>query len=186
MGTLLGYEQLEELLEFNLDQWKVERDDLDLGVRVLVTQLCCTQLDAAKKRAAGQFPKDEIATINTIMTSLNLKPAQQKAEDNDSKINSTPLGVWAKRLEFEEPIPEVDPEFRDTDGIIKYITTWFFGHAAKMLGKKNAYSKLYEDAMADYRIKRPDLDNDDDEELFDNLFPYTREDEDDDDEVIDE
>lgn len=180
------YEQLEELLEFNLDQWKVERDDLDLGARVLVTQLCCTQLDAAKKRAAGLFPKDEIATINNIMASLNLKPAQQKAEDDDSKISSTPLGVWAKRLEFERPIPEADPEFKDVDGIIKYITTWFFGHAAKMLGKKNLYSKLYEDAMEDYRIKRPDVEGDDEEEFFDNLFPYTREDDDDAEEEVDD
>ena len=171
------YERLEELLEYNLNEWKVERDDLEFGTRLLIVQLCTAQLDIAKKRAAGQFPKDEIAAVQSIMAGLNLKPAQKKAEDGDSKINNTPLGVWARRLEFERPIPEPDPEFKDTDGIIKYITTWFFGHAAKMLGKKNIYSKLYDEAMKDYRIQKPELDDEDDEEFFEDIFPYTREDE---------
>lgn len=40
-----------------------------------------------------------------------------------------------------------------------------------MFGIKNSYNKLYEDAMAEYSVKRPEyVDSDDDESLFESIF----------------
>jgi hypothetical protein len=39
-----------------------------------------------------------------------------------------------------------------------------------MLGIKNTYCKLYEDEMARLRVERPDLDEEDDEGAFNEIF----------------
>lgn len=42
--------------------------------------------------------------------------------------------MWIKKVEDEEPIAEVDEEFKDVDGIANYIYKWFTGHLKKMIG----------------------------------------------------
>ncbi len=44
------------------------------------------------------------------------------------------------------------------------------GHLCKMLGIKNTYCKLYEDEMARLRVERPDLEEEDDEGAFSEIF----------------
>ena len=56
------------------------------------------------------------------------------------------------------------------DGIVKYISIWFLGHLCKMLGIKNAYCKMYERELEKMRIENPELDEEDDETLFDDIF----------------
>lgn len=98
-----------------------------------------------------------------------MKPAQQK-NDGDGALENTPFGVWVRKWENQRPIPEPDPELKDVDGIIRYISIWFLGHLCKMLGIKNAYCKLYEDELAKMRIERPEYEDDDDETMFNNIF----------------
>ena len=56
------------------------------------------------------------------------------------------------------------------DGIVRYISTWFLGHLCKMLHIKNSYSRMYEDAIEKLRVDRPELDEEDDEDLFNDIF----------------
>ena len=53
---------------------------------------------------------------------------------------------------------------------MKNITTWFLGHACKMVGLRNSYCKLYEDAMNELRVKHPEYDEEDDDTLLSDLF----------------
>ena len=81
------------------------------------------------------------------------------------------MGGWIQRWEEERPVPEPDEELRDHDGVVKYITTWFLGHLCKMLGIRNTYCKMYEDAI----IERASIDTEDeeieiDEDMFNELF----------------
>jgi len=39
-----------------------------------------------------------------------------------------------------------------------------------MLNIRNGYSKLYEDEMARLRVERPELDEEDDDALFNDIF----------------
>lgn len=55
-------------------------------------------------------------------------------------------------------------------GTVKNITTWFLGHACKMVGLRNSYCKLYEDAMNELRVKHPEYDEEDDDTLLSDLF----------------
>ncbi len=144
--------------------------ELDIGTEALIKQICSLELDINRDRAAGRPVDKSVTALNTLLGSANLKPAQKKGDDADSALDKTPLGVWAKRLEDERPIKEVDPELRDVDGIIRYISIWFLGHLCKMLNIKNTYCKLYEEEMAKMRIEKPEYEDDDDETLFNDIF----------------
>ena len=53
---------------------------------------------------------------------------------------------------------------------IKNITTWYLGHACKMVGLRNSYCKMYEDAMDELRVKHPEYDEEDDDSLLNDIF----------------
>ena len=146
-----------------------ENTVLDVGTETIIKQICGLELDISRDRAAGRAVDKSINALNTLLGSVNMKPAQQK-NDGDGALENTPFGVWVRKWENQRPIPEPDPELKDVDGIIRYISIWFLGHLCKMLGIKNTYCKLYEDELAKMRIERPEYEDDDDETMFNNIF----------------
>ena len=81
-----------------------------------------------------------------------------------------PLGVGIQKWEFNRPLPETEKSKRDIRGVIRNITTWYLGHACKMVGLRNSYTKMYEDAMNEYRVSRPEYDEEDDDTLLSDIF----------------
>ena len=143
--------------------------EVNVGLEALIRQIVSTEIDINRERAAGN-PVDKLqATLNTYLGSAMLKPAQ-KSDDNDMSLERTPLGVWVDRYENRRPLPETDPELRDVNHIVRYITTWFLGHLCKMLGIKNTYCKLYEEEIAKLRAEHPDYTEEDDEDFFNDVF----------------
>ena len=136
--------------------------ELDLGTEALIRQICSLELDINRDRAAGRSVDKNVLALNTLLGSLKLKPVQQKQDDIDETMANTPLGVWLYRYENKRPLPEIDDDLKDVNGLRKYVFTWM-GHLCKMLGLKNAYSKLYEDEIARLRVDKPEYDDDDDE-----------------------
>ena len=143
--------------------------DLGIGIKALIRQICKLEVDINRDRAAGKSVDKAIGTLNTLLGSAMLKPSQ-KADNADGSMEKTPFGVWIKRWEDKRPIPEPDPEMQDVDGIVRYIDIWLRGHLSKMLGKKNAYSALYEKEIAKRRLERPEFDDEDDETFFSDVF----------------
>ncbi len=167
-----GYSsEMYEALEQRRSYWmsKLPDTDIDIGTEAIIRQICSLELDINRDRAAGRAVDKSITALNTLLGSASLKPAQKK-DNADSSINNTPFGVWIQRWENQRPIPEPDPELEDVDGIVRYISIWFFGHLCKMLGIKNSYCKLYEDEIAKMRIERPEYDGEDDETMFNDIF----------------
>ena len=146
---------------------------LDKGAVALYKQICILEETINKDAAEGKAVDKNQSMLNTLLGSVNAKPVQKKTEA-DAAIDNTPFGVWIDRWENRRPVPEPDPDFQDVDGIIKYITTWFYGHISKTLGIKNVYCKLYEDEIRKMKVERPDLIEDgeggDDDESFFNLI----------------
>lgn len=168
-------------LENRFQYWKSRLPDdfkMDIGTEAIIRQICSLELDINRDRAAGRQTDKSVATINTLLGSLNLKPTQRR-DDADSSIDGTPFGVWIRRFETQRPIPEPDPELKDVDGIVRYISTWFLGHVCKMLGIKNTYCKMYDDAIAKIRVDRPEYEGEDDETMFNDIFGSDEEDEED-------
>lgn len=162
------YIELEQRKAYWLDKLP-ESTEFDIGTEAIIKQICALELDINRDRMAGKPVDKSVSVYNTLLGSACLKPTQKK-EDTDTSFDKTPYGVWIRRFESERPIPDVDPELKDVDGIVKYITIWFFGHLAKMLNIKNSFSKLYEDEIEKLRVDHPEFDDDSDDDLLYNVF----------------
>lgn len=138
----------------------------DPGTEARIRQICTLEIDIQRLSAAGKSADKQIGMLNKLLDSIGLNAAQR---ESDAALEKTPFGVWIDRLEHERPVKDPDPELSDVDGIIQKISIWFLGHAAKMLGIKNMYSKMYEDKMKEFVIENVSLDEDDDEG-YENLF----------------
>lgn len=158
-------------LERRYKEWTEGVDDSSPSVRSLYKQICILEARINKSVAAGESIKDDMNLLNTVLGNLTLKPSQQK-DDTDTSLDKIPFGVGIGWCEQHKPIKEPAPEFKDVDGIVHYITAWFYGHLAKMVGNKNIKSQIYEDEIAKWGVERPRNGIDDDDEyLYEVLEP---------------
>lgn len=137
-------------------------DDLDIGSEVIIRQICALELDINKARANNKPVDKLIGALNTLLGSMNMKPAQRKNDDVENDINSTPMGVWLYRYENKRPLPEIDEQLKDVNGVKKYVFTWM-GHLCKMMGIKNGYTKMYEAEIERLRVFKPEYDGDEED-----------------------
>ena len=159
-------------LDKRYKKWTKDQGDLEPGSVSLFKHICILEETIAVDSAAGRPVDKNMNTLNTLLGSLNLKPVQKKSEV-DAATENTPFGVWIDRWEHKRPIPEPDPMFKDVDGIVRYITIWFYGHIAKTLGIPNVYCEMYEKEMEKMKVERPeafDEEIDDDESIFNSIF----------------
>lgn len=143
--------------------------DLDKAEIALYKQICMQEVIIARDAAAGRATDKSVNLLNTLLGSMNLKPSQQK-EEADAELEKMPLGVGIQKWEFDRPLPETPKENRDVRKTIRNITTWYLGHACKMVGLKNSYTKMYEEAMNELRVKRPEYDEEDDDSVLSDIF----------------
>jgi hypothetical protein len=106
-----------------------EYEKNDYSQEILFKQICITQLLIRRAQATGIYNDKLIKQLQDLLGSANLKPSQQSLLKNT--VNS--LGVAILKYENEKPIAEPRDEFKDVNGIKKYIKSEF-GHLAKMLG----------------------------------------------------
>lgn len=160
------YKKLEGRRSFWAKQYP--NGDMDIGTEAIIRQICNLEVDINRDRAAGKPIDKNVNTLNALLGSANLKPAQKK-DDADAALMSTPLGVWLYKYENERPLPEIDEDLKDVNGLKKYIFTWM-GHLCKMLGVKNGYTRMYEEEIARLRVEKPEFDEEDDESLLIDAF----------------
>jgi len=164
------YHELEQRRQYWMSKLTAEGVDVSTtGAQALLRQIVSTELDINKSRAAGEDVDKKVNTFKNLLGDAMLKPSKPK-DDGDSSLERTPFGVWIRRWEDQRPVPEPDPELQDPDGIIKYLSIWFFGHLCKLFNIRNSYCKLYEDKIASMRIERPEFDDEDDESFFNDIF----------------
>ena len=159
-------------LERRYDNWtggEEKAKNLQPAERALYQQICMQEAIISRAAAAGDPTDKAVNTLNNLLGSMNLKPAQRK-ENADVELEKMPLGVGIQKWEYSRPLPETSKENRDIRGVIKNITTWYLGHACKMVGLKNSYCKAYEDAMEELRVKRPEYDEEDDDSTLSDIF----------------
>lgn len=162
------YHELEQRRQYWMSKFP-EGTELDVGTEALIRQICSLELDINRDRIAGKSVDKSVNALNNLLGSANLKPTQQKA-DGENAHENTPFGVWIRKWETQRPIPEPDPELQDVDGIVKYISIWFFGHLCKMLNIENTYCRLYEQEIAKRRVDKPEYEDEDDETVFNEVF----------------
>ncbi len=158
------YAELEQRRAYWMSRFP-DGTELDIGTEAIIRQICSLELDINRDRAAGRSVEKSVTALNSLLGSANLKPVQKRQDDMDAALSSTPLGVWLYRYENKRPLPEIDDDLKDVNGLRRYVFTWM-GHLCKMLGLKNAYSQMYEDEIAKLRVDKPEYDGEDDETFF--------------------
>lgn len=164
------YKDLEQRKKYWLAKFSAQGTDVDVGTEALLRQICIMEIAINRDLAEGRAIDKNVNALNNLLGSASLKPAQKKEDaSTDAALASTPLGVWLYRYEQKRPLPEIDEDMRDVNGIRKYVFTWM-GHLCKMLGLKNGYSDLYEKEVERLRVEKPEYDGDDDEAFMSHLF----------------
>lgn len=162
-----------EDLERRYAEWTGGIEITDPAERALYKQIVMLEATIARDTAHGKSTSQNVSTLNTLLGSMNLKPSQ-KTDDLDADLEKMPLGVGIQKWEFNRPLPATKSKLKDKNGRIRDITTWFLGHACKMVGLKNGYVSMYEQAMEDLRVKHPEYEEEDDDTLLMDLFAPAR------------
>lgn len=155
-------------LQDQYDEW-VARTQVDSkSQETYIVRICFKLLDIWKAQKEGKDTKDLDKSLNDLMAAANLQPKQNKGNEATDSLS---FGELIQRWEEERPITETDPEFKDVDGIGKYIRVFFAGHLGKAVGLKNAYTDEYDEYMKDYTVDKPEFTEDGgSEEIYDKLF----------------
>lgn len=162
-----GFEDSDYLfLESQYDDWITRYECQTKGQEELFKNLSFAQLNIVKAQRDGKKVKEAMDAFQQLMRTANITPAQR----NDNALaDQNTFGTLIRKWENDRPIAEPLPEWRDVDGIVRYVTVYFLGHLCKMMGIENRYSRMYEQEMEKYRVERPEYEEDD-EALFDSVF----------------
>ena len=135
---------------------------------IYVTQICLQLLDIDKDRKSGKDVTNKLKALDNLMNAANLQPKQNVS---NAATDALTFGQLIEKWEQERPIPDPEPEFRDCDGIGKYIRVWFSGHLSKALGLAGGYSDEYERTVSEYTVKKPQYQEDDQSgDIYTQLF----------------
>lgn len=163
----LGYtpEQY-KFLQDQYDDWTHRHECRTKSQEEVFKNLCIAQLNIQIAQQNGGKVKDAMDSFQNLLGTANLKPCQT---NENALADQNTFGTLIKKWENEKPISEPDPEWKDVDGIVRYIHIYFLGHLCKMMGIKNSYSRMYDEEMEKYHVEKPEYEGDD-EALFDAVF----------------
>ena len=158
-----------QFLQKTYENWTNQVTCSTPSEKALMKRICFNELQTHKALVTGDSTYKLTEELNKILNSANLQPKQNKTE---SLSDTHTLGTMIKKWEDEEgkPIPEPLPEFKDVDGIKKYLSVWFYGHLCKMIGRKNKWSKLYEDEISQYTVNKPEYNSEDEDIDYETIF----------------
>ena len=142
------------------DEWITRYEAKTKAQEELFKAICITQLTIRRAQQQNN-PKaiaDATKSFQDLLGSANLKPSQN---NDNALVEQNTFGTLIKKWEDERPIPEAEDEFKDVDGIKRYIDAYFFGHLAKVMKIDNDYSKIYDEEMAKYTVQKPQYEGDD-------------------------
>lgn len=157
-------------LEKRYQKWTGNLKNLTPVEESLYKQVCLSEELIARSGAKGEVADKANKTLMDALSALNIKPSQVKDDGKDAELEKMPLGVGIQTWEFSRPLPETPDELKDKSHIVRDITTWFLGHACKMVGLRNSYCKMYEQAMDELRVKRPEFADEDDDTMLADIF----------------
>ena len=155
-----------EYLDNRYVEWSTSYNIQSKAMESIFQKICMMELQILKGIQKNEKVDALYRQLNDFMNAAGIQP-KQSSENTMSDTAS--FGTLIKRWEDEEPIPEPKPEWRDVDGIRRYISVYFLGHLSKMFGFKNDWSRLYEEEIAKYTVNKPDFD-DSNEISYEDIF----------------
>lgn len=143
-----------EYLEEQYGDWCARYESKTKAQEELFKNLSIAQLNIqrAQKKGSPREVNDAIKTFQDLLGTANIKPNQ--VNDNALAEQNT-FGTLIKRWENEKPISEPEEEWKDVDGIQKYIDTFFLGHLCNLVHVKNDKEEAYRAELERYTVKPP-------------------------------
>lgn len=156
-------------LQDQYDDWCARTQVDSKSQQTYVVRICHKLLDIWKAEQNGADTTKLDDSLNKLMEGANLQPRQNVS---NAATDSLTFGQLIERWEEEKPIPEASSEFKDVDGIGKYIRVWFTGWLSKALGlKANVFTKEYEEEIAKYTVNKPEYTEEGSaDDVYDRLF----------------
>lgn len=147
--SVSDYEFLENEYETLLQNFEAD----SYAAQMLFQEIAHQRLDIKKKRQMGASVDKELKTLQDLLGSANVKPAQENSSMASEQVT---FGTLIKKYENEQPIPEPLESWTNADWIRKYVVVWFLGHMCKMMGVNNPYAEEYEDELEKYTVHQPE------------------------------
>lgn len=146
-------------LQDQYDDWRARTQVDSKSQETYVQQICMQLLDIDKDRKSGKDCTNKLQALDRLMSSANLQPKQNVS---NAATDALSFGQLIEKWENEKPISEASEEFKDVDGIGKYIRVWFTGWLSKALGlKANVFTAEFDKEISQHEVKRPEFDEDD-------------------------
>ena len=156
-------------LQDQYDDWRSRTQVDSKSQETYIIRICHKLLDIWKAERAGQDTTKMDDSLNKLMEAAKLQPKQNVS---NAATDSLTFGQLIEKWETEKPIPEPSPEFKDVDGIGKYIRVWFTGWLSKALGlNANVFTKEFDEEIAKYTVSKHD--NEDEgssDEIYEQIF----------------
>lgn len=164
-----GFTEDDYLYLYNeYSDWTARHECNTKAQEELFKRLCFKQLDILKAERRKENTDKLDATYQNLLQTANLQPRQNAG---DTTSDNQTFGTLIDKWENTRPIPEADEEFKDVDGIKKYIDVFFRGHMAKMLGIDSGYADEYDDYMEQYTVNKPEYSDEDGEDaIYNSIF----------------
>ena len=156
-------------LQDQYDDWCTRTQVDSKSQQTYVVQICLTLLDIYKDRKLGKDVTKKLEALDKLMNAANLQPKQNVS---NAATDSLTFGQLIEKWENEKPIPEPSEEFKDVDGIGKYIRVWYTGWLSKALGlRANVFTEEYDNEISKYTVTKPDeFEEGTSNEIYDRLF----------------
>ena len=156
-------------LQDQYDDWCSRTQVDSKSQQTYVAQICMQLLDIYKDRKAGRDVTKKLDALDKLMNSAKLQPKQNV---DNSATDALTFGQLIEKWENEKPIPEPSEEFKDVDGIGKYIRVWFTGWLSKALGlRANVFTEEYDEEIAKYTVTKPEeYEEGTSDDIYDRLF----------------
>lgn len=155
-------------LQDQYDDWNLRTQIDSKSQQTYIVRICFKLLDIYKAQKQNKDTEKLDKSLNELLAAANLQPRQNVG---NSSMDSLSFGQMIEKWEEEEPVYEPDPEFKDVDGIGKYIRVWFKGHLARALGLDNGYSREYDEYIKEYTVSKPEYNEDGKSEaIYQKLF----------------
>lgn len=142
-------------LERKYREWDEEYDISELNKRKLIVQMCCDELLIVRGRERGEDMSKQWKSYVETMKTLALTPKQREKTATSNGFSS--FSDLVKECEKHGPVVERSPEFKDVDGINRFMVA-IAGAIGKTLGKKNEYTEAFDQIYSEYSSSLLDID----------------------------
>lgn len=152
-----------DYLQEQFEDWTTRYECKTKAQEELFKNICIAQLNLQRAQREGTLKSvaDATKTFQDLLGTANIKPSQN---NDNSLADQNTFGTLIKIWENERPIAEPKEEWKDVDGIEKYIDTFFLGHLCNLVHVKNDKEAAYREEMAKYTVVPPTYEEDEESE----------------------